>query len=771
MIGLVLGILPVSLLPRLPGYWVPLVLAATGLVLLARRGVLPRLVSGLALGCALALAHGQQLLERRIADACVRQPLVVTGEVASLPRITAFPDGSSRQRFEFAVTSLEPRRCAGPTRVLLSYYGPARVTPGDSWTFPVMLARPWGLANPGSFNLQAWYAQTGIDAVGSVRGGVAAGPGVKHQRGASIASLPDRLRQQISERIGSLQLAPQAAAVLRAVTVADKSGIDASFWTLLQQFGINHLLVISGLHVGLVAGAAYLLGGAAQRLCLLVGRPAHTLPAVLALFSCFAYTALAGFSVATQRALCMLACFLVADLAGRSSSSGNNLLLAAVVVLVFNPLAALGSGFWLSFSAVAALLWLAHWQRGRLGWQRLLLTHGFMSLVMMPLGAWWFGGSSVVAGLANLVMIPLIGLVVVPLALLAVICMYLVPAAELPLWQLAAWPLQKLLPLATALTQDNDWLYLQLRGSLADVLLAAAGILLVILPLPLRARALAVVMALPLLLPRDPQAGFPPRDEPTGLVRVTVLDVGQGTAVVVSSGQNVLLYDTGGGDPAGANMAQTVILPYLRLRGIAAVDTLVISHPDNDHSAGATTLLAAMPPSRVYFGGDWEATAGARPCLAGQAWRWPGGEQFQFLSPAPGLTGSGPSNDSSCVLQIDAAGYRLLLAGDVESPQERELVSYWGKRLASDWLLVAHHGSRTSSSWALLKSVSPAIAAVSSGYANRFGHPHEDVVARLLRSGAQVYDTASGGALEFEFVPGQPVKVGRRREQHKRFWM
>jgi competence protein ComEC len=303
------------------------------------------------------------------------------------------------------------------------------------------------------------------------------------------------------------------------------------------------------------------------------------------------------------------------------------------------------------------------------------------------------------------------------------------------------------------------------------VLLAAIGILLVILPLPVRARALALLMLLPLLLPPDYQAAFPSRAEPPGMTRVTVLDVGQGTAVVVRSGPRVLVYDTGGGDPAGANMAEMVVLPYLRQHGAVAVDTLVISHPDNDHSAGAATLAAAMPPARVYFGGDRVATTGARPCLAGQAWRWPGGQQFQFLSPLPAPTWSGPSNDSSCVLQIEAAGFRLLLLGDVESPQERELARYWGSRLASDWLLVAHHGSRTSSSWALLKVVRPSIAVVSSGYANRFGHPHDDVVARLGQAGARIYGTARGGALEFEFAPGQPVQVRRRRQEHRRFWM
>jgi competence protein ComEC len=649
---------------------------------------------------------------------------------------------------------------------LLSYYGPAKIIPGQTWTFPAKLSKPWGLANPGSFNLQAWYAQTGIDAVGSVTGG----RGLREADPVTAASLPDRLRQVVSERIMALPLATPVAAILAAVTVADKSGIDPALWTLFQQFGINHLLVISGLHVGLVAGATYLLGGLLQRLLLLAGVSAGWLPALLALVSCGAYTALAGFSVATQRALCMLLCFIVASLAGRGSTAANNLLVAAAIVLGLNPLAALGSGFWLSFAAVATLLWLAGWQSGRPAWSRLLWTHGVMSLAMLPLGAWWFGGSSVVAGVANLVMVPLVGMLVVPLALLAVLAMYLLPAAEPTLWQLAGWPLEQLLPAAQWLAAGGgEWLYLQLAAGLPDVVLAALGVALLILPVSWDTRALALLMIVPLALPPDVQAGFSRRERARELTSVTVLDVGQGTAVIVRAGDRVLVYDTGGGDPDGANMVSAVVLPWLRQHGVTALDTVVISHPDNDHSAGAATLLGAMDTTRLYHGGHMPDLGRGRPCLAGQAWRWPGGQQFQFLAPAS--TAAGPSNDSSCVLQIHAAGHRLLLAGDVESEQERELVRYWGGALASDWLLVAHHGSRTSSSYALLKTVKPAVAAISSGYANRFGHPHPAVVKRIESMGAVVYNTASAGALECEFAPGQPLRCSRYRREKRRFWM
>ncbi|MCB1700053.1 MAG: DNA internalization-related competence protein ComEC/Rec2 [Halioglobus sp.] len=766
MIGMLAGLLPVLLLPGLPGPWVCSPLIAFALVCLLGAGALPRFCCGLALGLALAIFHGQQLLERRITDVCVGAALGLTGEVSSLPRYTLFADGRSRQRFEFTVEALHPAGCAGPARVLLSYYGPARIVPGDRWMFPVKLSKPWGLANPGSFNLQSWYAQTGIDAVGSVSGGA----GTKLTRQGTLASLPNRQRQVISERISALPFEAPVTAILAAVTVADKSGIDTSLWNLFQQFGINHLLVISGLHVGLVAAGAYLLGTLLQRSLLLAGCHVPWIPALLALICCCAYTALAGFSVATQRAMCMVCCFLLASVAGRYSSSGNNLLVAALVVLVINPLAALGSGFWLSFSAVAALLWLARWQRGRPGWLRLLWTHGFMSLVMLPLGAWWFGGSSLVAGAANFIMVPLIGTVVVPAALLAVLAMYLVPAVETPLWYLAAWPLQQVLPVAESLASNTDgWLYRQLPTALPDVALAAAGVLLLILPIPRSARALAAAMVLPLAL----APGVAPRsardDDVAALTSVTVLDVGQGTAVIVRAGDHTLVYDTGGGDPAGANMATSVLLPWLRKSGVAEIDTLIISHPDNDHSAGANTLLAAMDTTQVYYGGSRQALSRGSPCTAGKAWRWPGGQRFQFLSPAG--AGGRSRNDDSCVLRIETGGHRLLLPGDVESGRERELVRYWGESLASDWLLVAHHGSRTSSSHALLKTVRPAIAVVSSGYANRFGHPHPDVVGRLRSMGALVLGTATGGALEFEFVPGQPPRFTSHRQRVRRFWM
>ena len=146
------------------------------------------------------------------------------------------------------------------------------------------------------------------------------------------------------------------------------------------------------------------------------------MPPVFALLLACLYGALAGLSLPVQRALCMLFCFVVASLTGRKSGSVSSLLLAAACVLLLSPLAAIGSGFWLSFGAVSALLWFGRWQRGFSSLRRALQTQVSMSLIMLPLGALFFGGGSLVAVLANLLMIPLIGWVIVPLALLAAVC-------------------------------------------------------------------------------------------------------------------------------------------------------------------------------------------------------------------------------------------------------------------------------------------------------------------------------------------------------------
>jgi competence protein ComEC len=761
MAGIAVGILSVGLWPQLPPPVLALLLLPGACLVLLPRCLLATLVAGLCFGIALGWWHAAKLVERRLPVDCVGKTLSVEGRVSSLPRHSEMRDGTRRQRFEFAVTRLDPAGCAGPQRLLLSYYGPELLVPGEHWRFPVRVKRPWGLANPGSFNLQAWFAQTGIDGTGSV----SSGPAVRLRDASGPVALHHRLRQAIAGRIEASSTNSEVVAALRAVTVADKSGIDGRFWTLLQQLGISHLMVISGLHVGLVAGVTYVLAVTLLRLVPGERRWRQLFPRLAALCAATAYTALAGFSLPTLRALCMLGCFVLADLAGRRGGAWTRLAAAALVLLVVNPLAGLGSGFWLSFGAVAALLWFGQWRRSSLA-ARLGGTHLFMSLAMVPLGAWWFGGASLVSAAANFLMIPLVGFLVVPPALAAAVLVLLESPLESRLWRVAGWPLAQVLPLAhLAVEAGSGWLYLPLHATLPALLLAVLGVLLWAVPCAPAYRCLALLLCLPLALPPSAMDGSAP-----GYTRLTVLDVGQGTAALLESGTRALLYDTGGGDPAGANMARSVILPYLRTRGIRRLDTLVVSHPDLDHASGVADILRALAVDRQYYGGSLPAMPQGRPCIAGKSWRWPDGTRFRFLSPAreTGLA----SNDASCVLAVETAGRLLLLTGDIGVDRERELVRYWeDDALRADWLLAAHHGSRTSSGPTFLKHVRPPVVVVSHGYANRFGHPHPTVMQRLRDAASAVYSTAEEGALVFQFAPGKPIKVEAHRWRQRRYWM
>ncbi len=755
MIGILPGILATAWLPVLPSAQMFVFVLLFACLVLLVRGPWGRFLLGGIVGIAIGCAHGQALLAARLPLHCVLEPVSLSGTVVSLPRRSVMRDDTPRQRFEFVIEEISPAACAGPRKLLLAYYGSQRLIPGERWHFSAKLKRPWGLANPGSFNMQSWYARTGIDALGNAS-----------ERGARRLSRPrdywashHRLRLAISERIGQLGLPTETVAVLRALTVSDKSDLHYPLWSLLQRYGINHLLVISGLHIGLVALSVMFLGVLVRRAGQGLGVELAQIPALLVLIAAGGYTVLAGFSVATQRAMIMLSCFLLAGFFSRASSGGNNLLMAALLVLLLNPLAAIGSGFWLSFSAVAYLLWLGRWQLKAGRFRSAVATQLSMSLLMIPLGIWWFGGFSLVSALANLVLIPLVGFYVVPLALLATLAFVLGLPWDAHLWLAAAQPIEWLISLAQGSLLGKG-AFVFIGAGPAELLLATIAVVLLATPLSWRTRALCVVLLAPLLLPKlHTQTG----------ARLTVLDVGQGTSVVFRAGDRALLYDTGGGDPAGANLAQSVVLPFLRHEGIRHLDTLILSHPDADHSAGASSVLQGMQVERVRYGDKVPGVDRGRRCRAGEAWRWPGNIHFQFLSPGPGEHLS--RNSGSCVLQIQLGSQRLMLPGDIERRRELELVRYWGAQLHSQTLLLAHHGSNTSSIHAWLKNVAPDHAVITSGYANRFGHPHGLVLERLLAQGAQALHISESGALEFDFSHQGRVTHSIYRAGLKPFWM
>ena len=724
------------------------------------------------LGFVWAAAFARERLSDRLDPALEGRDLVLTGVVAGLPQ--ALERGV---RFDFDVESSEP---GVPQRVALSWYegfspdgsrGVRPVRAGERWRFTARLRRPRGSANPHGFDYEAWLLERGIRATGYVR--------MPSRRGAGERAPPERLahavprprywietlRETAREKIlGVLPERPYAG-VLIALAIGDQQAIDAGQWRLFARTGVSHLMSISGLHVTMIAGLFAMLVSWCWRRSefLALALPAQKAAAAAGFLAAFAYCLVSGFAVPAQRTLYMVGVVALALWLGRATSASRVLAAALLIVLALDPWAVLSPGFWLSFAAVAVIFYVAtgrsvqpHWlaQWGRVQWA---VTVGLAPLLLVL-----FQQVSLVSPIANAVAIPLVSFVITPLAL---------AGAVLPL----DWPLELGHAILELLMAMLEWLarlpsavWHQHAPLAWSVPLALAGIAWLLLPRGFPARALGLVLVLPLFAasPAGPRAGE---------LWITVLDVGQGLSVLARTERHALLYDAGPAFNAAADSGSRVIVPYLRGEGIAALDALVVSHDDRDHSGGAASVLEAIPVGVLWSSlspdhAVLEAAAWRAPCRAERKWLWDG-VAFEFLHPQEDIPAgrAARANNRSCVLRIEAPGGRVLLTGDIERAAEHELLRRAPGLLRAEVLLVPHHGSATSSAPEFVKRVAPRYAVFTVGYRNRFGHPREDVLARYREAGSELLRTDAAGAIRLRFEPGN-LQVEAERDRARRYW-
>lgn len=276
-----------------------------------------------------------------------------------------------------------------------------------------------------------------------------------------------------------------------------------------------------------------------------------------------------------------------------------------------------------------------------------------------------------------------------------------------------------------------------------------------------------VIALLPMFLIEAPRP-------PQGAMQVTVLDVGQGLAVVVRTQAHNLLYDTGPSYSSQSDSGSRVIVPYLRAAGIRYLDSLLISHDDNDHSGGAASILEQVPVRQMLSSLPEDsaliATHANSRCHAGQSWQWDG-VVFEIIFPDSDSYQKTriKDNDRSCVLRITSQFGRLLIPGDIERGAENALIRS-EYSLKSDVLIAPHHGSKTSSTWAFLQEVAPAAAVLTSGYLNRFRHPHPTVIQRYEDLGSKIYRSDQDGAIIINFAAESGIEITRWRQYARRYW-
>lgn len=818
ILGFAAGIALLQMQARLlSGAWYGVLLAVTAILLLTgwrmRRSGMRAVwrmaafaLAGMCFGFSWGGLTARRHLDQELPLAWEGRDVTVVGTVESLP--THFERGV---RFNFLVEKILPQGMEAPlipARLSLAWYAagsfsrsnavPAAAVPdlqpGARWQLTVRLRRPHGNANPHGFDYEVWLLEQGIRATGSVRPDMQ--PALMNHRLQSFVWTPGHVieycRGWLRDRIFAALPGQPYAGVIVALVIGDQRVIGQSDWTVFNRTGIAHLVAISGLHITMIAGLFAACAGFLWRrslftraqLPLLV--PAQKVAVLTGLLSALLYTLLAGFGIPAQRTLIMLAVVGAAFWMGRLTPISYVMCLALGVVLLTDPWALLWPGFWLSFGAVAIILYASS---GRVGsdavvepqaltimqrrcrtarlWQALregAYTQYVVTLGLLPLTLLLFGQYSLVSPLANALAIPLITLLVAPLSLIGSIL-----PAPLSAWILG-WAhtlLEWLVGLLRWLSSQPFAVWETPQPSLWMFLLALAGTLLLLAPRGWPARWLGWFGWLPLALNG---ATWPAE----GQMRVTALDVGQGMALLVETAQHRLLYDTGPAYSTESDAGNRVILPYLRMRGIHHLDVMVISHSDIDHAGGALSVLrditvdrihSSLPPAHPVV----QAAPDHRRCLAGQHWRWDGAV-FSMLYPVQSIYDSKKwkPNARSCVLKITLGENAILLPGDIEAVQESELVNSDAAALRATVLLAPHHGSGTSSTEAFLRAVDPEVAVFQVGYRNRFNHPKPEVFERYARLGIRRVRNDEAGAVTFVFGAG--VNVEEYRREHARYW-
>ncbi len=677
------------------------------------------------LGYGLGLGHQWWIGEQGMPQQTVITRAILSGVIANIPSHNA-----EATKFELDLLTLNHQ----PVRARIQlgcYRGCPVLHAGQHWTMRAKLHVAHNLNNPGGFDYKTYLAVKHIRWVGYVLHG--------SMRQLSSDLSPWRIvvmREKLAEHLAHLLPDMTSLGIAQALTIGVTTHINQEAWALFRCTGTTHLMVISGAHIGLVAGMIFkiicFIWARFPRVCLRY--PAQQAASIAAILGGFGYAMLAGFGVPAERSA-VAACFIFLRYLGqRQFSAWQAWRYALLIVLWTEPHAVWMPGFYLSFMAVAILLTMNQRIRSQ-GMRKALWIQVSCMLGLLPFTVFWFSYGAVNGLLANLVAIPWVSFVVVPLSL---IC--------LGVGQYLPW-LPKILQLSIQylllfLHGVDSLAWINLKMAYANVILPLAGVLGLCLYLFLPVRTLLpiattfLVVALYPNYPRVPQQSF----------QAHILDVGQGLAVLILTHEHALIYDTGGQMYQGSDMGKLVILPYFQHIGLRRLDKIIISHPDLDHRGGLASLQTAFPETPLIVD-DPSFYHQGQSCHTYQDWTWEG-VRFHFF---PLRSHTESKNNRSCVLQISNQSGQLLLTGDIERVAEQELVHKYGSYLHANVLVVPHHGSKTSSSLVFLKTVAPDYAVLSYGFDNRYHFPHRQVMQRYRDLHISTLATADQGLVRIDF--------------------
>lgn len=697
--------------------------------------------------------------------------VTIVGRIASIPI-----NNEGVTQFLFALEQLETSHqlIRGKSILSISWQDAPSLRVGDKWHLKARLKRIHGLQNIGTFDYEAWALQKGLRAKGYV---------VANSKHFLIDhhwyEYPiQQLRQNLYEKIQHHLPNSPTSHWLITLIVGEHVRISKDDWDVLRKTGTNHLMAIAGLHIGLIAGFVHYFCMLGWRyipyLSLMV--PAQQASACIALIAAIIYSAMAGFSLPTERACLMFIIFVIGIMLKHNINIWHALACALFVVLSINPLSVLTESFWLSFGTIALII---YGMGGRLSprgwWWKWFRIQWVIGLGLLPLTFALFQQASFISFIANSIAIPWLGFLILPFCFLSALIIFIWPAFASWLLLMADKSLEFLWMLLTAISQlkFSAWQLSLTHTTL--FFLMCVSILILLLPSGFPGRWFGLIGLIPIF--------FQQHNKPeSGDIWMTLLDVGQGLAVVVQTQHHILVYDTGL-HYKDINMGERVLLPFLQHFHINKIDMLVVSHEDNDHIGGAQALfrrfqidsIKTSVPEKLLANIHDSFESHQKPdsilsdwlCLTGNKWQWDK-VNFSFLHPHGNELNM--RNDSSCVLRIETSTYSILLTGDIEKRAEKSLLA--NQMLAGTTILVApHHGSKTSILKDFIDKIKPKIVLYSTGYLNRYHFPHQQTVKIYKKINAQQFNTAYTGMMQINLINRKVLRVEQYRLEHKRYWM
>ncbi len=635
----------------------------------------------------------------------------------------------------------------------------------------VRIKPTYSLGNTGTFNYRKWLLAKHVIATGYVR------------KSDSNILVDD----QVTVRQGwlnhyLLSLCKDCSPLILALTFGERSHFGDEEWRVLSATGTQHLMAISGLHIGLVAVMTTLVLSSLVRLfsfiTLLFKRSPSLLNANIQpylLLTSFAITCfygyLAGLSIPTIRALTLFGLYVLMKIFKLQMSIFRVLLLSSVIMVLINPVMIMASSFWLSFYAVFVILFVI-WRfqlftrGGQQGLIRQFLTHMKLLVLiqlglvifMIPINSLLFGQLAPYSGLSNLIAVPVVSFIVMPLLMVSVMTAPISQLVSSSSIYLANFTLDLLWDFLAGIASVQSAVLPLLMWH--QVILIAFVLILFALSVwhqSMRWKTCLKSMASAVLILSCFAFSFHNSED----WEVYTLDVGQGLSVIILHQGEALVYDTGASYPSGFNMAESVITPFLQAKNITKIHYLIVSHDDNDHAGGLSQLLAHFPVTQLIFNGD---NAFATPCLSGMQWQWKG---LTLKAIHPSIA-RGEDNDDSCVIHVSDGKHSMLLTGDISVKTELALVR--SNALSKvDILIAPHHGSKTSSSTAFISSTLPEYVVFSAGFMNRWKMPNKVVLERYEKAGIKTLQTNHQGMIKFD-IQKQGIEILTYRTDISPYW-